>query len=309
MKLFGLKCILVILFLGSCIGIAQTADDYYQIALKALISARESQHQGIANEKLWRTVISTAEMTLSKKDSNPAATLIIAEAYEALGLRTQAWKSWQYAWLETNDPYALESAIRLGFELAEASYFANLLEASEKYYLVLSELDAKDIRIYEGLAKIAGKQSQWDKAENYWHIVLKLEPSNQEALSALAILQTSQASSQTNPTPVIEETQPLQTAPNSPPPSLESLYDSNAVAFYREGMALYEAGQAYDARLKFIRAVELEPEFKEAWVWVGRTRFEQNSIPLAVQAFRRALALDPTNPNIKEQLAKAQARQ
>ncbi len=290
-------------------GFAQTADDYYQIALKALIKARESQQQGIANEKLWRTVISTAEMTLGKKDSNPAATLIIAEAYEALGLRTQAWKSWQYAWLETNDPYALENALRLGFELAEASYSANLIEAAEKYYQVLLELDTKNSRIYEGLAKIASKQSQWEQAENYWRIVLRLEPSNQEALSALAILQTSQASSQTNPTPVIKEAQPLQAVPASPSPSLESLYDSNAVAFYREGIALYEAGQAYDARLKFIRAVELEPEFKEAWVWVGRTRFEQNSIALAVQAFRRALALDPTNPNIQEQLAKAQARQ
>ena len=153
------------------------------------------------------------------------------------------------------------------------------------------------------MAKIASKQGQLDKAETYWRITLKLEPDHQEAQSALAILQTPATSPQTAVAVPVQTPQAVSAA------KLETLYASNAVALYREGIALYEAGQAYDARLKFIRAVELEPEFKEAWIWVGRTRFEQDSIPLAIQAFRRALALDPNNPSIQEQLAKAQARQ
>ncbi|MCA9839526.1 MAG: tetratricopeptide repeat protein [Trueperaceae bacterium] len=296
---FGFGCLVTVL-MGLSLSFAQTADNYYQMALKTLNKARADQAQGVASEGLWRSVINSSEMALSKDNSMSKVFPLLAEAYETLGLQSQAWKYWQYAWLESNDPVALTKAKSLGYQLAEASLGAGLLEAAEKYYLALLDLDAKDGRIYYGLAKIASQQNKLAEAKHYWQVLLSLEPDNQEALSALSILQDSLAQP--------EKTLYQNAETLSSPADLEALYSAEAVASYRAALTLYDEGKAYEARLKFIQAVELAPEFKEAWVWVGRTRLEQDSIPLAIQAFKKALALDPNNAGIQEQLAKAQAR-
>jgi len=304
----GLSCFLLFSF-----GFSQS-QDLYQIAQDALSEARASQRNGSPNQALWQEVITASQAVLAEDLSHPQANIMIAEAYETLGLQNQAWRSWQMAWLETGDMFAFSKSKVIGHQLAEASLSAKLFDSATKYYTALLEIDSKDIRIFTGLANVAYAQNNLEDVEHYLRIALSLDPNNQELLTALTNLQTPQEA----PVAVAETTE-LSTEPTTEPPAtpaaltpvntLESVFGERAASAYREGLRLYNAGQPFEARLQFIDAVEFAPEFIDAWLWVGRTRFEQESFELAAQAYQRALDLDPSNSSIAQKLAEARANQ
>ena len=59
------------------------------------------------------------------------------------------------------------------------------------------------------------------------------------------------------------------------------------------GNALYAAGQREAARERFRQAVELDPEYVEAWNNLGNALSETGQRESAIEAFERALELDP----------------
>ncbi len=304
----GLSCFLLFYSFGF-----SQSQDLYQIAQDALSEARASQRNGSPNQALWQDVITASQAVLAEDLSHPQANIMIAEAYETLGLQNLAWRSWQMAWLETDDRFAFSKSKVIGHQLAEASLSAKLFDSATKYYTALLEIDSKDIRIFTGLANIAYAQNNLAKVEHYLRIALSLEPSNKDLLTALSNLKTLQ----TEPVAVVEETAetvsvsavPEAPAPLTPVGTLESVYGERAASAYREGLRLYDAGLPFEARLLFIDAVEFAPEFIDAWLWLGRTRFEQESFELAAQAYQRALDLDPSNASISQSLAEARANQ
>ncbi len=88
------------------------------------------------------------------------------------------------------------------------------------------------------------------------------------------------------------------------PPSRTTTADEVS-ALVAEGNAALSAGDSYRARLRFRRALELDPERAEAWVGLAgsvrpyRERREH---------LRRALELDPANPAIRAMLAQVEER-
>ena len=313
-RVFGFHChlclsiVLCLVLDNSFISSAQDIQLLYREGQRTLAKARAQQLRGTPSETLWRELIVSAEQILAINPRHSEANAWVAESYETLGLQTQAWRSWQQTWLETNDPTALQKSIILGHQLADASLAAGLVDAAEKYYLAMFELDPSDLRIYKGLARIAGGKGLKDAEENYWRAVLKLEPNDQEALATLTIITQPQIAQTTNTIVDGKTTNPLPTLQTTKP-QLEDLYLAAAVAAFRDGISLYDTGETYQARLLFIEATELDEGFKEAWVWLGRTRFEQESYVLASVAFERALELDPHDGDIKASLAQARARQ
>lgn len=290
---------------------AQVISPEYVETQRVLALARSNQ--GANSQQLWQDVISAAEALLKQEPTHPEANAWIAEAYETLGLQTQAWKYWQKTWLETNNLSAFTKAMLLANQLAEASLTANLTDAAENYYLAMFELDATDPRAYRGLAKIANNKGETQQAERYWRAVLKLEPNDSEALASVTRLAAANQAASAQTTQTTNTVEPNSTAvvPVTPvltEASLESRYNPAAVTAYRDALRLYEAGESFRARLLFIRATEQDESFKEAWVWLGRTRFEQQSYPLAAQAFERALALDPNDGDVRARLNQVNAQ-
>lgn len=74
-------------------------------------------------------------------------------------------------------------------------------------------------------------------------------------------------------------------------------YGLKAVKTFRAAYASYAAGDKTGALAGFQQAAQENPNYPKAWVWVGRLNYEAGNYAVAAEAYRKALALDPTDKN------------
>jgi tetratricopeptide (TPR) repeat protein len=80
-----------------------------------------------------------------------------------------------------------------------------------------------------------------------------------------------------------------------------------ARAFYR-GVAHYEAGRYEQARERFTEAAQRNPDYAEAWAYVGRIAFEAGNYEEAERAYGEASTLRPDNATYRYFLEEARRR-
>jgi len=86
---------------------------------------------------------------------------------------------------------------------------------------------------------------------------------------------------------------------------LANQYGLPAAKAYLEGVAIFPSDKNKALTL-FQQATQLAPTFGEAWYWLGRTAYETQNYPLAVQAYGQAVQLMPDNKEAKYWLGQAQ---
>lgn len=79
-------------------------------------------------------------------------------------------------------------------------------------------------------------------------------------------------------------------------------FGSAAVRDYRAGYQRYTQGDRAGAARLFEAAVAASPEYQKAWSWLGRVRFETGDFQGAVDAYTRAVDLDPSDAAAAYQL-------
>ena len=77
----------------------------------------------------------------------------------------------------------------------------------------------------------------------------------------------------------------------------------NALTYANLGTVEEQAGNAKDARLYYLHAVELNPALQQTWLALGLLSHEQGDNYLAVSALSRAVHEDPTDPKAHNYLA------
>jgi Tfp pilus assembly protein PilF len=88
------------------------------------------------------------------------------------------------------------------------------------------------------------------------------------------------------------------------------LRPDNAWAFQLLGAALHQAGHAAEAEAAYRKAIAADPNTASlAWTSLGVLFYETDRLPLAVDAFRQALALEPASGLLHRNLGDALARQ
>ncbi len=61
--------------------------------------------------------------------------------------------------------------------------------------------------------------------------------------------------------------------------------EEKKIEFFERGKALYEKGDYVEARLEFKNAIQLAPEFSEAYYMLGMAEFEQRNLRQAYRSF------------------------
>ncbi len=112
-------------------------------------------------------------------------------------------------------------------------------------------------------ARVYGELGQLDKAEFYWKKVLLIDPNDKRARD------------------FIRETQ------------IESSYGIDAGDAFVKGVGAFERSQFDEAEKLFIIATTKNPNFAEAWGYLGRLYFTLANYPKAANAYGRALVLEP----------------
>lgn len=71
------------------------------------------------------------------------------------------------------------------------------------------------------------------------------------------------------------------------------------------GVQAFQAGTRTQAQTHFQAATLSNPQFTDAWYWLGRTAFEQRNFPLAIQAYSEVLKLQPDHKEAQYWLTQA----
>ena len=79
-------------------------------------------------------------------------------------------------------------------------------------------------------------------------------------------------------------------------------------AYTNLALALVGAGRAPEARVEAEHAVRLGPNLSQAHVSLGLACWRSGDPAVAISAFQRALALDPSLPNVRSWLEALRAK-
>lgn len=71
--------------------------------------------------------------------------------------------------------------------------------------------------------------------------------------------------------------------------------DEKKTAFFEKGKKLLESGDSVSARLEFKNAIQIDPDFAQAYHYLGKIELHQKNGKAAFGALSRAVALDPEN--------------
>nr|WP_321400020.1 tetratricopeptide repeat protein [uncultured Desulfobacter sp.] len=80
--------------------------------------------------------------------------------------------------------------------------------------------------------------------------------------------------------------------------------DEKKMAFFEKGKKLLEAGDVVSAQLEFKNAVQIDPDFAEAYHYLGKAALRQKDGKAAFGALSRAVALDPDNTEARLDLGR-----
>lgn len=72
-------------------------------------------------------------------------------------------------------------------------------------------------------------------------------------------------------------------------------YGLKAVQTFRTAYSKYAAGDKAGAEAGFVQATAENPNYPKAWSWLGRLRYEARNYAGAIEAYSRAVALDPND--------------
>ena len=78
-----------------------------------------------------------------------------------------------------------------------------------------------------------------------------------------------------------------------------------AARSYIAGIEAHSAGKPDIARVHFAEATAIAPQFAQAWYWLGRMAYEAKDFAAAVQAYGKAVELEPNNAEAKYWLEQA----
>nr|WP_319491173.1 tetratricopeptide repeat protein [uncultured Desulfobacter sp.] len=80
--------------------------------------------------------------------------------------------------------------------------------------------------------------------------------------------------------------------------------DEKKMAFFEKGKKLLEAGDVVSAQLEFKNAVQIDPDFAQAYHYLGKAALRQKDGKAAFGALSRAVALDPDNTEARLDLGR-----
>ncbi len=80
--------------------------------------------------------------------------------------------------------------------------------------------------------------------------------------------------------------------------------DQKKMKFYNKGKALYEKGDYVKAKLEFKNAVQIDPNFADAYYMLGLTAFRTGNLNEAYGSLSKAVDLQPNDVKARVELAR-----
>ncbi|MDF1522496.1 MAG: tetratricopeptide repeat protein [Trueperaceae bacterium] len=229
---------------------------------------------------LWQRAFAAGRRAASLAPERLEPVRFLAEAYSRSQWTGPAWTAWQdyLARGGVLDDEGRALAADVGVRLAFGLYEQGRTDEALDRYIAVTELapDVAEAHVWAGRILIETERPA--QAIAYWRRAAELEPSDERAAYFLAFAQE------------------------------QARWGSRAVDAFRAGVASYEQGLLSEAAERFARASTLNPEYPEAWAWLGRTAFERGAFEDAALYYATAARLVPDDDTYAYWRAESQRR-
>ena len=226
--------------------------------------ARAAGERPYPDAPLWAEAIRLGREALRAAPGDPEVLRFLAETYSATNWYAPAWRAWQdLASVTTLDPAALEAGTAAGNQLAYLRYDGGDRAGALSLYQEVIAFNPSGPQAYRWAGRILLEQGQAEAALPFWQEAVRLEPGNEGNRYFLELAED------------------------------EVRYGSSGTENFYAGIAAYEAGNLAEALARFQEAARANADYKQAFVWAGRTALELNQPELAAGYWERVLDLDP----------------
>lgn len=218
---------------------------------------------------LWQQAFAEGRraMRLAPDALEPAR--FLAVAYSHSNWFGPAWNAWtdyvRRGGVVANDPEARALIAEVGHELGFGAYARGDLELALEYYEMISAWVPGDVNAHVWSGRIMIETGRPEQAIAYWQRVLELDPEDGRAGYFLELARE------------------------------QAQWGQAAVTAFREGVRLYEQERLPEAAERFARATTRNPDYAQAWAWLGRVAFERGEYRDARTFYTRAATLEPGN--------------
>ncbi len=268
--------LLMPLVVALALGLASAQTPLPEAAAEALAAGEARMAEALAtypaqypDRPLWRQAFAEGRraMSLAPEALEPAR--FLAVAYSRSNWYGPAWNAWRDYVRRGGDvsdgAEAQELIVLVGQELGFGAYARGDLDLALEYYQLVADLAPDDVNAFVWSGRILIETERPEQAIASWQRVLELDPDDARAAFFLELARD------------------------------QARWGSAAVTAFREGVALYEQEQLGEAAERFARATTRNPEYPQAWAWLGRVAFERSQYADARTYYTRAATLEPGN--------------
>lgn len=268
--------LLIALVTAFTLGLANAQAPLPEAAAEALAEGEALMAQALAtyprqypDRPLWQQAFAEGRraMRLAPDALEPAR--FLAVAYSHSNWYGPAWNAWadyiRRGGVVANDPEAQSFIAEVGHELGYGAYARGDMELALEYYEMISAWVPGDVNAHVWSGRILIETGRPEQAIAYWQRVLELDPGDERAAYFLELARE------------------------------QALWGPAAVTAFREGVRLYEEGRMSEAAERFARATTRNPDYAQAWAWLGRVAFERGQYRDARTFYTRAANLEPDN--------------
>ena len=241
--------------------------------------ARATGARPYPDAPLWAEAIRLGREALRAAPDDPEVLRFLAETYSATNWYAPAWQTWrELASVTMLDPAGLEAGTAAGNELAYLRYDQGDRAGALERYQEVIDFNPNDPQAYTWAGRILLEGGQAEASVPYWQEAVRLAPENEGNRYFLELAQD------------------------------ELRYGGRGTENFYAGIAAYEAGRKTAALEQFEEAARNNADYKQAFVWAGRTALELNRPELAARYWQRVLELDPEDERASYFLKASQDR-
>jgi tetratricopeptide (TPR) repeat protein len=257
----------VLLLLTFAQAQSTTAEQLISEGRALMEQATAAYPKAYPDQPLWQEAIRKGKAAVEAAPDTPAPLRFLAEVYSRSNWYGPAYQTWeQYLALgETLDADAIPLFRAVTFELAYGAYDSKNYAKALEYFQRIIDVVPYDKDAYVWAGRVLLETGRPEEASGYWKVAVERDVTDERSQFFLKLSQD------------------------------QAQWGVDAVNAFREGIALYEAGDLSRAGERFNRAVGRNEMYSEAWAWLGRVAFEQGDYTNATIYYQEATRLEPQN--------------
>ncbi|MCX7667581.1 MAG: tetratricopeptide repeat protein, partial [Atribacterota bacterium] len=250
----------------------------YQGLLKVDEAIRTYGEKQYPDRPLWREAFTLVEETIKREPDYLEAYYYLANMYRETGWWAKEAETWDFYLKKLNYGKKVNTSLiaQVYLRLAYSYFNQKNLDLAIANLKKATELNPNLVEAYLLLGRIYYESDRTEEAEKAYAKAYELDPHSKEAQYFAQLVGKAR------------------------------IFGKSAYEAYTQGYQHFAQGNLQEAEQYLKEAVRLNPGFKEAYYWLGRTLYEVGKLEEAEEAWAKVLELDPFNSQARRFLDRTQ---